>query len=334
MKYPRLLVAALVVLMAPIALGLATCGRTDLDAAEPCLPTDTTRPCLDVCGAGQQACIDGTWHACEVPTATRACSGPCGDGMQECTGGRWQSCVIPLTRSCSTVCGGGKEACNATTGVWGACDAPKPKPPTLHAVIRDFHETHPDFESAGGDMLDLGIVATMLGADNKPVYAGNPTTPSTTGAASFNQWYNDVPGQNERTMIDLPLMSQTGMPDQYLYNNTRFFPIDGQLFGNEGNPHNFHFTMESHTHFQYVAGQTFFFAGDDDVFVFVNRRLAINLGGVHSVRSASVDLDASASTLGINQGGDYDLDIFYAERHTFGAAFEMYTNVNDASSCE
>jgi fibro-slime domain-containing protein len=333
MKTPGSLRVVVQALVVAAVVGPA-CGRTDIDPAAPCLPTDTTRPCTDVCGEGTQACIDGTWRACVVAPVTRACTGTCGEGTQQCVNRTWLACEIPVaTRSCLSACGNGKEIC--IDGLWGPCYAPMPKAPTLHAVIRDFHATHPDFElPIFGDHLDTGIVADMLGPDNKPVYAGNPTTPTTSGAASFNQWYNDVPGQNETTAIELPLTDQTGLPGFYIYDNRSFFPIDGQLFGNEGNPHNYHFTMESHTHFTYVPGQIFDASGDDDVFVFINRRLAINLGGIHQTLSASVDLDAQAQALGLTPGGSYDLDIFFAERHTFGSTLMVRTSIADASSCE
>src|SRR5262249_24438484 len=159
---------------------------------------------------------------------------------------------------------------------------------------------HPDFERPQfGEHPDPGIVKPDLGPDDKPVYAGNPTTDTTPGATSFNQWYNDVPGVNQSTAIDLELMAVAGMPKLHPYQNFSFCPIDDMLFGNEGRVHNYHFTLESHTRFNYVGGETFSFAGDDDVFVFINRKLAIDLGGLHTTQTASVDLDASAAELGI-----------------------------------
>jgi fibro-slime domain-containing protein len=322
-----------------VVLGLALlagrgCGRTAIDPAVPCSLTDPPRPCQAPCGPGTESCVDGVWQTCKALTTTRACSGVCGEGSQECADGKWLQCVIPVaTRPCSSVCGPGTETCRDEQ--WGACDAPLPKPPVLHTVVRDFHATHPDFElPLQGDHLDPGIVAPMLGADDKPVYAGNPTTETTSGAASFDQWYRDVPGQNETTTLDLQLVTVPALPDIYIYSNDRFFPIDNRLFGNEGYPHNYHFTLETHTHFRYLAGQSFSFSGDDDVWVFINRRLAIDLGGIHSALGRTVNLDDIAGSFALTPGQTYQLDIFFAERHTVASDFVVETSIADASSCQ
>src|SRR6266446_6897210 len=47
--------------------------------------------------------------------------------------------------------------------------------PNFTGKLRDFHDTHPDFEKFLGD--DRGIVKVDLGADSKPVYASATTTP-------------------------------------------------------------------------------------------------------------------------------------------------------------
>jgi fibro-slime domain-containing protein len=201
---------------------------------------------------------------------------------------------------------------------------------TLMGVVRDFEDTHPDFEKFAG-IDDKNIVMPQLGADQKPVYAGNPTTASTTGKTDFDQWYRDTPGIN----IPIPLsvtLSPNG-PNTYSYDNEAFFPIDNQGFGNQGRNHNFHFTVEIHTRFIYRGGEVFNFRGDDDIFVFINGQLAINLGGVHNAESDQVDLDARASQLGMTKGGTYPLDLFFAERHTTESHIRMDTSIGAFVDC-
>jgi fibro-slime domain-containing protein len=331
----RLSVAARVAAVAALATVAAACGRTELDPAEPCDGAiDTTRACSGFCGAGTQTCTDGFWRACEVPLTTRPCSNDCGPGTEACFDQQWHTCKVePVTRSCSSACGDGHESCRE--GTWTACDAPQPKPPKLSTTVRDFHAHHPvDFEvNLMGNQNETGVVEFDLGPDDKPVYAGHPTTATTSGAANFDQWYHDVPGVNVSTAISLPLTAAAGQTDFYVYSNLSFFPIDNQLFGNEGLPHNYHFTLEAHTHFRYVGGETFTFAGDDDTWVFINRRLAIDLGGIHLTQTATVVLDAAASALQMIKGERYQLDIFFAERHTNQSTFSIRTSIADASSC-
>ena len=321
--------------LALLAFAAASCGaRTELLAPTVACPTESAeRPCRDGCGTGTQTCEDGFWSQCVVAVVTRSCNDGCGDGQESCVDGRWQDCKVPLVqRDCSSVCGAGHETCNK--GKWGACDAPQPKPPKLEATVRDFSpRTHPDFESNFASGLDVGIVQSTLGPDDKPVYAGMPRTKSTSGQANFDMWYRDTPGINLSEPLELQLLPVEDEPGLFTYDDLEFFPIDGQLLGNEGRGNNFHFTLEASTTFEYRGTEVFSFAGDDDMWVFINRRLAIDLGGLHSSLSASVTLDDFAATAGMTRGNVYPLHFFFAERHTIDSHFTIRTSIADPGSC-
>jgi fibro-slime domain-containing protein len=309
-----------------------------------CIRPGEVRACENTCGAGTETCADDVWGDCVVPIATRGCSNACGEGTQTCSDDQWSPCAVPpASRGCTTRCGTGSEVC--LNGVWGTCDAPLPGPPTFVATVRDFNDTDPDFEPDSGIGLQTGIVATDLGTDNTPVYAWDASTGSTHGAAYFYDWYHDTqftvlsadastaPEINMTTPLSISLATDAGAAGEYGFDSENFFPIDGRLLGNQGRPHNFDFTLELSGTFQYGGGETFTFASDDDSWVFINRKLAVDLGGVHQVTSRSVNLDMAAAALGIVQGGTYPMNLFYAERHVVNAALRIRVSAADFGVC-
>jgi fibro-slime domain-containing protein len=217
---------------------------------------------------------------------------------------------------------GGAGGLSGSSGSGGGCN------PRAVGLLRDFKAEHPDFEEQV--VTETGIVGMDLGANKKPVFTGMGLK-SVTTAANFDQWYNDSPPVNmtyEHT-IDFT----TGANGRGVYDNRAFFPLDGRGFGNEGRNHNFHFTFELHMEFKYNGGEVFTFRGDDDLWVFVNNKLGIDLGGVHGALEGTLDLDANAARLGIAPGNVYALDFFQAERHTSESNFRIETNL-EFTNCD
>ena len=228
----------------------------------------------------------------------------------------------------------------------------------LTGVIRDFQTSHPDFESYPGT---YNKVESQLGDDGLPVLdmsyyneTRGTSRQSVYSPESFAQWYRDVPDVNISIPYTITLDNgrdepggvysyarEKQMPAPYNY----FFPIDNMGYGltpstsewplrwAPGNLHNYHFTYQLKTKFTYTDpaerdyDMVFSFTGDDDVWVFINGKLAVDLGGVHSQEQGSVNLDNAAQELGLEPGGTYTLDLFFAERHTSESNFRIETTL-------
>ena len=132
----------------------------------------------------------------------------------------------------------------------------------------------------------------------------------------------------------------------YYDGNPVFFPVDGGPFNqtnaslatippyyggtwqNEpgGVVHDFSFTSEVKYWFTFTgsANAKLDFVGDDDVWVFVNHQLAVDIGGWHPPIEGSVTLSSKVgATFGLVDGSVYEIAVFQAERMTTGSSFKL-----------
>ena len=215
---------------------------------------------------------------------------------------------------------------------------------------------HPDFQTfwarpGTNSPCCLSIVEAQLSADGKPVHAAEGpyidaySMQQTTSRAYFDQWYRDTPGVNQTVEVEIPLSLRrrgdingcTSADECYVYESAEnepdgYFPIDGQGFADEATDHkgrsrNFFFTTEVRFEFTYQGGEIFTFQGDDDVWVFLNDRLALDAGGMDESPQTLLDLDARAAELSLVVGETYPLAIFHAERRVDGSNLRIETTI-------
>lgn len=111
---------------------------------------------------------------------------------------------------------------------------------------------------------------------------------------------------------------------------TRYgFDYDAGLMSPRWNgDRNQHFCFESHAKFTHRPGLRFTFRGDDDIWIYIDNKLAVDLGGTHMAAPGYVNLDLFKGASGeLKVGNRYDIDIFFCDRRTTMSNVRIKTNM-------
>ena len=192
----------------------------------------------------------------------------------------------------------------------------------IEVTYHDFDEAdnHPDFHAhMSGSGITYGLVEDTLDADRKPILSDPPpsetggSNPMITSEESFYDWFHDTEMNTVSTGV-LPLTETYPGSGIYRYESDDHVIVEG-----EGD-----FTTEIHSEFVYEQGQVFSFLGDDDVWVFIDGHLVVDIGGLHMDEQGSVNLD----TLGLTEGETYIIDMFHADRFYPVSHFTLETSIS------
>lgn len=197
-----------------------------------------------------------------------------------------------------------------------------------------------------------GGFSNSAGSSTVAYDASNGTIRNTTGSTSKKQYsYAYVSSSNTDSWTTyypfLPIISRNNASgytkNPYVQDDGVINTVKGQDQGDTLKNRNYGFAMALEGEFAYYANDELFFEfeGDDDVYLFINGELVLDLGSAHSIdgyrfylndyveaaKAGTLGSDARNKALSLAEGNTYSFQFYYLERHSYGSNIRIVTNI-------
>ena len=189
--------------------------------------------------------------------------------------------------------------------------------------------------------MEQGLVDFELDEEYLPKATGNGALVPNLGLANFDRWFKSVEGKSESYTGALKLEYQADGAEFAFYHD-EFYPLDGAEFSDgdfvNDDGHNHLFSMNLAVPFMVLSSgeESFDIEADDDTFVFVGNKLALDMGGIHDATNGHFwinengevytgigDQDLAYSGIKLNKNDGSIVRIFHADRDSANSVFSI-----------
>ncbi|GAM17416.1 hypothetical protein SAMD00019534_005910 [Acytostelium subglobosum LB1] len=308
------------------------CTDDTCDPVAGCQHRNTSCPDKGLCQVGV---CNSTLGGCSY--SNRLCAAPsnfCNDTMCDAQLGCIQfakQCVPPNPQCQQGVCNPTKQVCE-----YHNID-PLPTGSSYRVAVTIFDHLpskNANFQPNCGGGLTTGLVKQKLNATLGIPEAGpaNPATGCIGVPALFPTFFAETPNINVAIPYNLTfnLSGKTyssGAPNDYFPINFQGWDTDpaNRIYNDStGHYQNFHFCIKLHTHFTFQGGESLTVTSDDDLWLYVNNTLVLDIGGIHTATTGVTPV--LGTYLNLTKGATYPIDLFKCERQTDSSAFQISSN--------
>ncbi len=147
-------------------------------------------------------------------------------------------------------------------------------------------------------------------------------------SSQLEKWFD--PSESQETACGNLFLRNVGDTSRPVWtiDEPDFFAVDGlsaqknYSAGGISRENDYAYCMEINAAMEYKGGETLQFRGDDDLWVYLDNRLAFDHGGIHYAHSETIAVDTLPFLKG-KLGRTLDLDVYYCSRQPGNAVFGM-----------